>query len=134
MAIVTFTSDLGDNSHYPAVVKGIILSLYPDVTLVDVTHNVPSFDIMQAAYVLRHTYHAFPAGSIHLISVDPESKGQAEGVVMAYDGHFFVGPNNGLMSLITNGAEAEASRISHPGLIREAYPRSFRAARLFAPA
>lgn len=134
MAIVTFTSDLGDNSHYPAVVKGIILSLYPGVTLVDVTHNVPSFDIMQAAYIVRHMYHAFPAGSIHLISVDPEPLAPADGVVMAYRDHYFVGPNNGLMSLITNGDEAEATQISHPGLIREPYPRSFRAARLFAPA
>ena len=65
MSIVTLTSDLGDNSHYPAIINGVILSLFSDLQLIDVTHNIPSFDLMQAAYVIKHTYRLGVRVTLH---------------------------------------------------------------------
>lgn len=130
MPIITLTSDLGDNSHYPAVVKGIILSMFPEVRLVDLTHNIANFDLMEAAYMVKNTFPAFPKGSIHLMAVDPD---QGQAVVLKHQGHYFIGPNNGILSLITNNGLMEAHFVKNEGLIREDYPPSFMAARVLAP-
>ena len=133
MAIITFTSDLGFNSHYSALVKGVILSKCPDVRLVDVTHNVSSFDIMEAAYIVKHMFSAFPQGTIHMVAVDPLVNEESEGIVVSHQDHFFIGPNNGLLYLISEGA-SKCVAIENPEIIQETYPRSFRAARLYGPA
>jgi S-adenosyl-L-methionine hydrolase (adenosine-forming) len=133
MSLITLTSDLGDSSHYPAIVKGVIYSLYAQARIVDLNHNVPNFDIMEAAFMLQHTYPAYPPGSIHLVAVDPEPGLSPEGIAVACDGHFFIGPNNGVLSLVCEGKPAQSVAIAHEGLLKGGYPRSFRAARLFAP-
>lgn len=133
MAIITLTSDFGVQGHYAAVVKGIILSRYQASTIVDVTHEVGSFNIMEAAYILKSTYPAFPDGTVHLISVDPEQGELAAPCVMHMNGHYFIAPNNGLLSLICEGQEHECRSIEHEALVHPDYPHSFRAARIFAP-
>ncbi len=133
MSIITLTSDLGYSSHYAAIVKGVILSLYPTATLVDVSHNVPSFDIMEAAYVVKHSFSSFPKGSIHIIAIDPEYSLASSGIVMHYQDHYFIGPNNGVMSLIADSASETCVKIENEGLINSSYPKSFRAARVFGP-
>ena len=133
MSVITLTSDLGDGSHYAAIVKGVILSLYPAAQIIDITHNIANFDIMHAAYVLKHTYPAYPKGSIHVVAIDPDHTKPETGIVIRFDDQYFVGPNNGVMSLICDGKEAECFEIQNEGLIHQAYPKSFRAARFFAP-
>ena len=133
MSIITFTSDLGSNSHYSALVKGVILTRCPKARLVDVTHNVSSFDIMEAAYIVKNMFSAFPKGTIHLVAVDPFVNEEAEGIVAQHQGHYFIGPNNGLLYLISGGAP-DCVAIENPDIIQGSYPRSFRAARLYGPA
>lgn len=130
MPIITLTSDLGDGSHYPAVVKGIILSMFPEARLVDVTHNIANFDLMEAAYMVKNTFPAFPAGSIHIVAVDPDQK---QAIVLKHKNQFFIGPDNGILSLITDEQESEAHLVENEGMIRKDYPASFMAARVFAP-
>ena len=134
MPIITLTSDLGYSSHYAAVLKGVIASLYPDARLVDVTHNVSNFDIMEAAYLVKNTFPAFPAGTIHIVAVDPEHHPADGGIVVACHDQYFIGPNNGVLSLICDQAETRCVEIVNEGLIKSEFPRSFRAARMFAPA
>lgn len=134
MPIITLTSDLGDASHYPAIIKGVILARCPAATLIDVTHNIPSFDVMQAAYVLRHIYPAYPPGTIHVVAVDPEANGQPDGVVMRYRNQTFIGPDNGTLSLIASGDVQQGYAIEHPEVLAPQFPRSLRAARILGPA
>lgn len=134
MSIITLTSDLGAKSYYPSVIKGVILSRCPSATLVDVSHEVSNYDIMEAAYLVKNMYGAFPQGSVHLIAVDPEVLTASAGIALAYQDHFFVGPNNGLMGLICEQGSYQAVEITHEAVIQSQYPRSFRAAREFAPA
>ncbi len=103
MAVITFTSDFGYSDHYVAAVKAKILSEDPQVTIIDISHAVEPFNIPQAEYVLRSVYHAFPKGTVHLVGVDTHSK---SGVYHAasYNGHYFLLADNGLLSLLTDGA------------------------------
>ena len=66
MPIITLTTDLGLIDHYVSTVKAIMRQL-PDVKIVDITHQVPPFDLRHAAFVLRNSYNEFPKGSIHII-------------------------------------------------------------------
>lgn len=135
MSIITLTSDLGDGSHYAAVVKGTILRLLPSANLVDVTHSISNYDIMHAAYVVGRSFHAFPEGTVHMVAVDPEqTEFQAEAVAVACEGHYFVGPNNGVISLICDHLPVTCHKISLESVMLEEYPKSFRAARVFASA
>jgi len=133
MAIITLTSDLGDNSHYPAIIKGVILSAFPEARLIDITHNIPNFDLIQAAYVVKHTLRAFPPGTIHLIGVDPDMDNAPQGVVMEFQDQLFVAPDNGILSLICEGNWDSAHQVRRQDLIREDFPRSLRAARVLGP-
>ncbi len=100
MAIITFTSDWGDTDYYAAAVKGRILQELPGAVLVDITHKIPRFNTREAAYVLRHAYRHFPQGSIHIIGVNTEESLDEPHLVVQYDGHYFIGADNGVFSLI----------------------------------
>jgi len=134
MAIITLTSDLGNKSHYPAIIKGVILSIIPSVTLVDVTHNVSSFDIVEAAYIVKHMYGAFPSGTVHIVAVDPDSHEQQQAIVVEHTGHVFVGPDNGILRLICDNGSGKGIYIPNDhNLIQVEHAHSFRAASTFAP-
>lgn len=134
MSIITMTSDLGYDSHYAAVLKGIIYTRCPSATVVDITHNVGNFDILEAAYVVKHTFPAYPKNTIHLIAIDPDHDVSILGMVMKYKNQYFIGPNNGVLSLICDRQIYEGRSIDKVELIHPKYPRSFRAAQIFAPA
>jgi S-adenosylmethionine hydrolase len=104
MAIITLTTDLGLKDHYVSAIKGSILSQLPDVNIVDISHQIPTYNILDAAYILKNAYPNFPKGSIHIIGVkdeqiDEQSK-QSQYVIVLADGHFFIGTNNGIFSLL----------------------------------
>ncbi|MEL6588649.1 MAG: SAM-dependent chlorinase/fluorinase [Bacteroidota bacterium] len=133
MSIITLTSDMGNTGHYPAVVKGVILSLYPSAQIIDVTHEIQNFDLMQAAFVVKNTFPAFPEGTIHLIAIDPDPTPVQTGLVMYYQQQYFIGPDNGVLSLISDGNPEYVVKIENEGLSRSFYPKSFRAARYYGP-
>ena len=100
MPLVTFTSDLGLVDYYVAVVKGTLLSHNPALNIIDISHNVKSFDIVQGAYILKNSYSSFPKGTIHLVSINDHYKKDRCFLAARYDGHYFIGPDNGIFSLI----------------------------------
>lgn len=106
MAMITFTTDWGDDL-YIGMAKGVTLQLMPDAVLVDLSHLVKPFQVVEAAFVLAEGYRYFPKGTVHLLSVNAESSPQTPWVAMAYDGHFFVGADNGFIGLLTASALPE---------------------------
>ncbi len=72
MAIITLTSDWGTANHYAGAVKGALLKLSPGAHIVDITHEIDAFDILQASFVLKNAFPNFPKGSIHLVGVNTE--------------------------------------------------------------
>jgi len=100
MAIITLTTDMGLKDHYVASVKGSIYSQLPDARIVDISHQIEHFNIIQTAFVLRSVYKDFPKGTVHVIGVDTEAIDNIEHLVVLYDGHYFLGADNGVFSLM----------------------------------
>ncbi|MEO7985311.1 MAG: SAM-dependent chlorinase/fluorinase [Gemmatimonadales bacterium] len=129
MALVTLLTDFGTADSYVAEVKGVILTLAPGTTLVDITHAVPPGDIRSGAYLLGRTWHRFPAGTLHLVVVDPGVGTDRRAVALTAQGHFFVGPDNGVFSSVLHDTEVEIVTLPTPD---NASP-TFHARDLFAP-
>ena len=100
MAIITLISDWGLKDHYLGAVKGAILSQHPDATIVDVSHGIPAFDLNQAAFIVRNFYKDFPRGSIHILNINTEASIETPHTLVIHDGHYFIGADNGIFSLI----------------------------------
>jgi S-adenosylmethionine hydrolase len=98
--IVTLTTDLGLYDYYVGLIKGAILSQASDLCLVDITHNIPHHDIVQAAYILKNCFHSFPNGTIHIVSVNNFYSKTGALLLAKQQGHFFIVPDNGVLSLL----------------------------------
>jgi S-adenosyl-L-methionine hydrolase (adenosine-forming) len=98
MPIVTFLTDFGMNDAYVGVMKAVVLSRAPSAQLVDITHKVPPGRIVSGAFLLESAWPFFPADSIHLAVVDPGVGSSRRRIALEADGHYFVGPDNGLLS------------------------------------
>ena len=100
MAIITLTTDLGDKDIYQAALKGSILKLLPTVNIVDITNSVAAYNIQQAAFILKNSYHYFPDNTVHLIGIDTVYNEDTRYLAIKYKNHFFVGADNGIFSLM----------------------------------
>lgn len=69
MPVITLTTDWGTNDYYVAALKGEVISLIPDVLLVDITHSIKKYDVMRAAFIFKNSYFYYPPGTIHLVAV-----------------------------------------------------------------
>jgi S-adenosyl-L-methionine hydrolase (adenosine-forming) len=69
--IITLTTDFGIKDHYVGAMKGVMLSINPDILIVDITHQIPPQDILSGAFTLRNFYRYFPRGTIHVAVIDP---------------------------------------------------------------
>ena len=98
--IITLTTDFGTASHYTAALKGSILSLSPDINIVDISHNISLYNFKEAAFAIKNSYSAFPEGTVHIIGINTELSIQTPPVVILQDGHYFICTDNGLFSLI----------------------------------
>ncbi len=99
MSIITLTTDWKNSDFYVGAIKGKLLSVCPDATIVDISHQIQSFNILQASFVLQNSYNQFPDGTIHIVGVNSDIKDNRLLVVLA-DNHYFIGADNGIFSLI----------------------------------
>ncbi|MCA9124227.1 MAG: SAM-dependent chlorinase/fluorinase [Planctomycetaceae bacterium] len=97
-AIITLTTDFGLADTYVAQMKGAILSINPAAKIIDVTHEIPPQHILCGSMAIGEMWNIFPAGTIHVAVIDPGVGTTREIVAAECDGHFFVTPNNGLLS------------------------------------
>jgi S-adenosyl-L-methionine hydrolase (adenosine-forming) len=128
MPIVTFTTDWNANDYYSASVKGHILNRCPGTSLIDITNQVPTFNIALAAFQLRHSYPHFPAGSIHIITVNCETRVKQPYVAIKANGQYFIGYDNGIFGLIFDRDPDEVVKIEN------AEAMTFPELTVFAPA
>jgi S-adenosylmethionine hydrolase len=108
MPVITITSDFGWQDYYLAAIKGHLLCQTPEYPIVDITHNIESHDIVQAAFIFKNAWKNFPEGSIHLISVKNYYGEKKRFLAFEKKGHYFVGPDNGLFSLVFEAWPEEA--------------------------
>ena len=99
-AIITLTTDYGTNDHLVGTLKGVILKINPDVTLVDITHNVTAFDLLDGALAIGSAYAYFPPKTIHVVVVDPGVGTERRPLLVSAANQYFVAPDNGVLSVV----------------------------------
>lgn len=114
MAIITLTSDWGTKDYYLAAVKGRILSQLPDVTIVDISHDIPAFDKNCAAFTVRNCFNNFPKGTVHIIAVESEESIENPHVAISAYGHYFIGTDNEMFSMLLDNHFDEMVTIDIP--------------------
>jgi S-adenosyl-L-methionine hydrolase (adenosine-forming) len=132
--IVTLTTDFGLNDHFVGTLKGVILDIVPEAAVVDICHSVQAFDILDGALALAQSYSYFPAGTVHLVVVDPGVGTARRPIVASSEKYNFVAPDNGVLSLVY----AREQRLSVRHITAEHYflqpmSNTFHARDIFAP-
>ena len=107
MPVVTLITDFGNKDYAVAAVKGAIVSTVQNPQVIDISHQIEPYNVTQAAYVLKNAYKTFPKGSIHIIGVESEKTPENEHLAMFFDGHYFIGADNGIFSIIKGILKAD---------------------------
>jgi S-adenosylmethionine hydrolase len=131
---ITVLTDFGLKDPYVGIMKGVMLSINPHLAIVDITHEVEAQDVREACFLLPEYYPHFSSGTVHLCVVDPGVGSARKPVVLVRDGHTFVGPDNGLFSLILDEAETTVHEISEKRFMRDRVSGTFHGRDIFAPA
>ena len=98
--IITLTTDYGTSDHLVGTLKGVILKIVPDATIVDITHNVTPYDLLDGALAIGSAYSYFPARTIHVVVVDPGVGTERRPLLVSGETQYFVAPDNGVLSLV----------------------------------
>lgn len=132
--IVTLITDFDTADHFVGTMKGVILNINPDVEIVDICHEVASYDIFDAAFTLAQSYRFFPPDTIHLVVVDP-GVGTARRPLLARTGAYkFVAPDNGVLSLIYEREQnVEVRHITADHYFLNPVSNTFQGRDIFAP-
>lgn len=109
--LITLLTDYGTRDAFVSSLKGAILKTNPQAQCLDITHEIAPQDIWEAAFTLREAYTHFPKGTIHLAVVDPGVGGGRRPIIVVTESYYFVGPDNGLFSLVYR--DAERLRVHH---------------------
>lgn len=129
MPVITLTTDFGLRDPYASALRGAVVRQRPDIIVSDISHLVSPFDIGEGAYILGRAYPEYPSGSIHLVAVG-SGGGRYGHVALRLAGHYFVGCDNGLFSLL---GETEPDLVVQIGT-RNDEPSTFLARDLYLPA
>lgn len=133
--LITLLTDFGERDYFVASMKGVILSIHPDACIVDLTHQIPQYQIIEAAYTLHACYRSFPQGTIHLCVVDPGVGGDRRPLLVSSPHYYFLAPDNGLLSYVmSEEGEIEVRQIENRQYRRDAPGKTFDGRDLFAPA
>jgi len=132
--IITLTTDFGLNDHFVGTIKGVILAISPEIQIVDISHSVQAFDVLDGALTIAQAYSYFPSGTVHLVVVDPGVGTARRPILVSSDRHHFVAPDNGVLSMVY--AREERLHIRH--VTAEHYSlqpisNTFHARDIFAP-
>jgi len=111
MAIITLTTDFGRSDHYVGRLKGLIYSKMQTANVVDITHDINNFDIQSAAFQVKHTWKSFPQHSLHFVWVGDHLRPKTNWIACRFQDHFFVLPNNGLITLILDADPEQVVRL-----------------------
>ena len=131
--ILTLTTDFGLSDHYVGAMKGVILGICPQARLVDISHDVTPYEIPEAAYTIGQAYRYFPKKTFHVVVVDPGVGTSRRPILVEAGGQYFVGPDNGVFTMIYAGEKHKVRAIVNSKLFREPVSRTFHGRDVFAP-
>ena len=132
--IVALLTDYGTRDQYAGSLRGAVLAACPDANVVDISHEIPSQGVREAAFVLRATVPVFPAGAAFVAVVDPGVGTAQRGIAISAGGYFFIGPDNGIFSLIlADHPEAAVRHLTNAGLFRPNVSWTFHGRDIYGP-
>jgi S-adenosylmethionine hydrolase len=133
--IIALLSDFGARDHYAGTMKGVMLTICPDATLVDITHDVPAHDVLDGALQLAAAARYFPAGTIFLAVVDPGVGSARRGIAAEAGDYRFVAPDNGVLTAVfREWAPKKIVELTERRYARPTVSRTFEGRDRFAPA
>jgi S-adenosylmethionine hydrolase len=132
--IITLTTDFGLNDHFVGTMKGVILGILPNAEIIDISHSVQPFDVLDGALTIAQAYSYFPAHTVHLVVVDPGVGTARRSIIAATEAHNFVAPDNGVLSLVYDREERlHVHHITAEHYFRQPVSNTFHGRDIFAP-
>lgn len=128
--IITLTTDFGLSDPFVGIMKGVILGIAPDAQLVDISHDIRSYDVVEAAFLVESTYRYFPEETVHIVVVDPGVGSPRRPIVSVSNHQIFVGPDNGVLSPVL---QSEVYHITNTSLFLNSVSKTFHGRDIFAP-
>lgn len=132
--MITLLTDFGTKDHFVSAIKGVILSINPEVKIIDISHDVAKYDVEAAAYTLLCAHKWFPKGTIHVVVVDPGVGTERRGLVVKSRNYLFIGPDNGVLipAARRDGLE-KVLEIKNEELMLKSVSTTFHGRDIFAP-
>lgn len=131
---ISMLTDFGRRDHYVGVMKAVITSINPSVAIIDISHDIPPQNLFFAVHLLRSSYRYFPEESVHLVVVDPGVGGKRRKIAVEAEGHFFVGPDNGILGSLLDGKDVkQAVELKNERFFLHPVSQTFHGRDVFAP-
>jgi S-adenosylmethionine hydrolase len=132
--IVTLTTDFGTNDHFVGAVKGVILDIVPEAAIVDISHAVQAYDVLDGALAISQAYSYFPTGTVHMVVVDPGVGTTRRPIIASSDGYHFVAPDNGVLSMVyAKEDRIHVRHVTSEHYFRQPVSNTFHGRDVFAP-
>lgn len=131
--LLTLTTDFGSSDHFVAAMKGVIYGICPGVEIVDVTHDLNPFEVLEAAFTFGEAWRWFPKGTVHVAVVDPGVGSSRRPILVEAAGQYFVAPDNGLLTSVLNTPKAKARAITASKFFLPEVSATFHGRDVFAP-
>ncbi len=131
--LITLTTDFGTSDHFAGTMKGVILSILPAAEIVDITHDVQAFEILDGAFTIAQAYRYFPKRTIHVVVVDPGVGSTRRPILAEMAGQFFIAPDNGVLSIIFARENPKVRHITSDRYFLHPVSRTFHGRDVFAP-
>jgi S-adenosylmethionine hydrolase len=133
--LITLTTDFGYQDPFVGIMRGVIFSIHPQAQVVDLSHGIRAQDVLGAALVIQQAVRYFPKGTIHVVIVDPGVGGSRNPLLIECDGTYFLGPDNGVLSLALEGKQpSRIIRLSNATYQLQPTSATFHGRDIFAPA
>ncbi len=131
--IITLTTDFGTRDHFAGVMKGVILGIAPGAQIVDITHEITPFDILEGAFTVAEIYPYFPPKTVHVAVVDPGVGTARRAILVQAAGQYFIGPDNGVFTSVYEETSHQVRSITNARLVLPSPSSTFHGRDVFAP-
>lgn len=134
--LITLTTDFGTSDHFVGAMKGVIATIAPSARVIDITHHIAPFNILEGAFTISEAARYFPKGTIHVVVIDPGVGSARRALLCEVAGQFFIAPDNGVLTMVFENAPKppKVRVISNPKFALKNVSRTFHGRDIFAPA
>jgi S-adenosylmethionine hydrolase len=131
--VITLTTDFGLSDHFVGVMKGVILGIQPAAQIVDISHGVQPYQIVDGAFTIAQAYRYFPKKTIHVVVVDPGVGSARRPLLAEMGGQYFVAPDNGVLSMVFAREKPKVRHITNERYFLHPLSRTFHGRDVFSP-